>query len=374
MKRFIAITIAALVSSACGEPVREAGTESAPSRGAAQEGPEAAQGAMENEASKQASDVAPKSAADLSPAPKAQPNPAPPPSVASSLPVCAPGQTGPKCLPAAEGPATTTEEAEEVGRQQPQVQVASTVREAEPVVARLTPSFGTLATDVEKRQERINIILDLGRAGGQCELEELLQIVEGEYLPGERTMAVRALGTRGGTGLQVRERLESALPRLKRVCETAPVSVKPQVAALLYRWGEKEYAIPHIEEAVAFGVPLSEAFRLGYIDGNMAYQPEAAPYLIRWLDSKHQHVRLDAGVALLWMGRHEEGMRPFNEGLSADLTKIQRLTTVNYAAGVRGVPGVAEFLQKASQDSDQEVANRARMLLENMPKSVAPVP
>ena len=218
-----------------------------------------------------------------------------------------------------------------------------------------------------RRQERMREIRELGHSGKPEDIEKLMRIIEGESPPTEQTTAIRALGTSRQDSPLPRLRQEHLVSRLKSVCSNSHVSIRTQAAILLYKWGEKEFALPTLEEAVKMGVPVRGAFFEGYENGRMKYAPEAEAFFMRLLESKHQHIRLDAGLALLRMGRSEPGIRPFVEGVAAEQPPDKRLMTVHYTAGIRDVPEILAILEQAVKDPDPKVSARARQLLDSAP-------
>jgi len=113
---------------------------------------------------------------------------------------------------------------------------------------------------------------------------------------------------------------------------------------------------------------VSEAFFLGFENGGRKYSPEAEPFLVGLLDSQHQHIRLDAALALLRMGKTDMAIKPFSEGIQPGQPVNVRMMAVNYAAGVRDLPAVVEILRQASADPDMKVAARAQQLLDMAPR------
>jgi len=221
--------------------------------------------------------------------------------------------------------------------------------------------------EMERRQARLEELREWGDSGTPQDLQRLLEVIEGDSSPSDRVMAIRALRGTGPDPAVLTPEKSALLPRFKQICTDSHIGIRGQCAILAHQWDQKEFALPILKEAAAMGVPVSEAFSLGWQDGRRLYAPEAEEFFVGLLDSPHQHIRLDTGLALLRMGKVELGMKPFIDGIKPGQPVNSRLMAVQYTAGIRDLPGILDMLRQASNDPDAGVAARARQLLESAP-------
>ncbi|MBM4372041.1 MAG: hypothetical protein FJ098_10335 [Deltaproteobacteria bacterium] len=227
---------------------------------------------------------------------------------------------------------------------------------AEQPPAEVKPEAATdTKPSIEDRRKRVQEIYRLGRSEAPEDLEKLRTLIMDEALPGyERATAIRALGNKPRAEL-----MES----LKTLADIKDLAISSEASILLFQWGEKEFATPRLKELQKMGIALRRAFFLGLKDGNYEYAPEAEEFFAAALEAPQAHVRLDAALGLLHLGKTEKALEQFQNALKPEEKSYVRLTAVSYLASARKVPEVQALLETAAQDSDPKVSSRAKQIL-----------
>ena len=217
--------------------------------------------------------------------------------------------------------------------------------------------------DLQARRARIQEIYKLGRSGVPEDLSKLEAIITGDGKAFEKATAIRALGN---------DRKEQLVAPLKLLAEGKDLAVKSESAILLYQWGEKDFAKPLMESMLDQGVALRRAFFKGIEDGKYVYDEEAMAFFEKAMEAKQVHVRLDAALGLLHLGRKDIALAAFETALADKEKEYVRLTAVSYLASARDIPAAKALLEAAANDSSARVANRAKQILgTNLPKPAA---
>ena len=207
----------------------------------------------------------------------------------------------------------------------------------------------------EARRKRIQEIYRLGRSDDPGDVKKLAEVINDGGTPGYvRATAIRALGS---------GRRAELVPSLKTLADDKDLALSSEAAILLFQWGEKDLARPKLQKLQESGIALRRAFFIGLKDGNYLYAPEAEEFFRAGLDAPEAHVRLDAALGLLHLGKTDVAMRPFEDALAAGEKSYVRLTAVSYLASARESPRARTLLKKAAKDSDPKVAARASQIL-----------
>ena len=170
-----------------------------------------------------------------------------------------------------------------------------------------------------------------------------------------RAIAVRALESKPR---------EDFIPLLKEMATYANGVIATEAAIILFQWGEVDFALPVLKRIGKDGVALRRAFFKGMSDGEYKYAPEAAEFFRAAIKQKKPHPRFDAALGLLHLGDFKRALPIFQKGLSGSSEKPIRLIAVSYLKGASNLKQVQALLVKASEDKDNEVATRAKEILE----------
>jgi len=221
------------------------------------------------------------------------------------------------------------------------------------------------AEELQQRRERIQEIYKLGRSTAPEDITKLEELIKGDAQPYEKATALRALSS---------NKLEALIPTLKTLAEDKDLAVKSEAAILLYQWGEKEFAKPLMEQLLDQGVAMRRAFFKGIVDGKYTYEPEAEEFFTKAMGAKQVHVKLDAALGMMHLGKNDLAVAAFKEALADQDKEYVRLTAVSYLASAREIPEAKALLEQAANDASPKVANRAKQILGILAPEAAPVP
>ena len=255
-------------------------------------------------------------------------------------------------------PEETPEEGAESAEEATPVEEAKPVEEEKLAAA---PNYN----DLTQRSERVQEIYKLREAKDPNDMEKLKAVVTGDYLPFEKATAMRVLTV---------DMAKEMVDDLKKLAADDNRSVMSEAAILLYRAGEKEFALPILEDLVSKGLAVRRAFFISVKDGKYEYEPEAEEFFRKELEAEQVHVRLDGALGLLHLDHKKESLAKFREALDYAQPQNVRLTAVSYLASVRTLPEVQGLLEYAGKDPDPKVANRAMQILNPPMPGAAPPP
>jgi hypothetical protein len=206
----------------------------------------------------------------------------------------------------------------------------------------------------EDRAVRTLAIASLAKSTDPADAAKLEQIITGDYTSSERGYAIRLLGDKGR---------ESLVPHLKDYVRSTDLVLKSEAAIVLFRWGEKEFAAPILDELPSQGVGLRRAFFLGTKDGEYLYHPEAERFLDKAIKAEQVHVRLDAALGLLHLGKKGIAIPAFEAALNNQESEHARLTAVAFLASARDIPEARSLLDRAAKDPSPNVSKKAKEIL-----------
>lgn len=207
---------------------------------------------------------------------------------------------------------------------------------------------------LEERRDRAKEIYALGRSGTPEDITKLQEIIEGPSKPYEKSMAIRALGD---------TRREELVEPLKSLAAENELETKSEAIIRLYRWGEKDYARPHLMALPAKGIAVRRAFLKGYANGKYQYDDGAKEILEGAMGSTHDHVKLDAALGLLHLGDKEQSIPVFQKALDPESKVLTKRTALNFLAMAKDVPEAKQLLEQSVKDEDPAVSNRAKEIL-----------
>ena len=119
---------------------------------------------------------------------------------------------------------------------------------------------------------------------------------------------------------------------------------------------------------------MRRAFFKGIQDGKYVYEPEAMKFFEKALEAKQVHVKLDAALGMLHLGKKDVAIDAFKTALADKDKEYVRLTAVSYLASARDIDEAKALLQEAADnDPSPKVSNRAKQILGTAaPKKPAP--
>ncbi|MBM4352992.1 MAG: HEAT repeat domain-containing protein [Deltaproteobacteria bacterium] len=221
------------------------------------------------------------------------------------------------------------------------------------------------AEELQQRRERIQEIYKLGRSTNPEDIAKLEELIKGDAQPYEKATALRALSS---------NKVETLIPTLKTLAEDKDLAVKSEAAILLYQWGEKEFSKPLMEQLLDQGVAMRRAFFKGIQDGKYTYEPEAEEFFTKAMGAKQVHVKLDAALGMMHLGKNDVAVAAFKEALADQDKEYVRLTAVSYLASAREIPEAKALLEQAANDPSPKVANRAKQILGILAPEGTPAP
>ena len=209
--------------------------------------------------------------------------------------------------------------------------------------------------EMEARRNKIRDIYKLGDEPTEENAAKLKAMISDDTLPPhERSAAVRAIS---------RTKRDDMIEVLKGFADAKELNVAAEAVITLYRWGEKEFALPKLEALQKKGVPLRRAFFLGRQDGNYVYDDNAKDFFTKGIEAIQPHVKLDAALGLLHLGQMDVALPLFKAAMQPSEKNYVRLTALNYLAGASYLPEVDQILFAALSDPDPKVAARARQIV-----------
>ena len=209
--------------------------------------------------------------------------------------------------------------------------------------------------EMEARRNKIRDIYKLGDEPTEENAAKLKAMISDDTLPPhERSAAVRAIS---------RTKRDDMIEVLKGFADAKELNVAAEAVITLYRWGEKEFALPKLEALQKKGVPLRRAFFLGRQDGNYVYDDNAKDFFTKGIEAIQPHVKLDAALGLLHLGQMDVALPLFKAAMEPSEKNYVRLTALNYLAGASYLPEVDQILFAALSDPDPKVAARARQIV-----------
>lgn len=205
-----------------------------------------------------------------------------------------------------------------------------------------------------ERQKQLQDIYTLGRQNNEESISKLVEIMKSDQEPGIRATAIRVIGGDKNDGI---------VPTLKDLAKSDVQPVKIEASILLYKWGEKEFASPILDELSGQGVALRRAFLIGRKDGKNQYDPAAKGFLQKGLSAENVYTRLDAALGLYEMGDEKKALDVFQNVMEKEETFYVRLAALNYLRHLKDDPKIKKVIETALKDKDERVQKRAEQIL-----------
>lgn len=205
-----------------------------------------------------------------------------------------------------------------------------------------------------ERQKQLQDIYTLGRQNNDESISKLVDIMKSDQEPGIRATAIRVISG---------DKIDRILPTLKELANSDVQPVKIEAAILLYKWGEKEFASPILDELSGQGVALRRAFLIGRKDGKNQYDPAAKGFLQKGLGAENVYTRLDAALGLYEIGDEKKALEVFQNVMEKEETFYVRLAALNYLRHLKDDPKIKKVIEIALKDKDERVQKRAEQIL-----------